>query len=66
MYRLICNGVKTRLMAIFKTTLVKWGNSVGVSIPKPIRDTLKLDAGDEVELIDKDDHVVLRKQSKSR
>ena len=53
-------------MAIFKTTLVKWGNSVGVSIPKPIRDTLKLEAGDEVELVDKEDHVVLRKQTKSR
>jgi AbrB family looped-hinge helix DNA binding protein len=51
-------------MAIFKSRLVKWGNSVGVSIPKPIRDTLKMDAGDEVELIDKEDHVVLRKKVK--
>jgi AbrB family looped-hinge helix DNA binding protein len=51
-------------MAIFKTTLVKWGNSVGVSIPKPIRDTLKLEAGNEVELIDKEDHIVLKKASK--
>jgi len=51
-------------MAIFKTTLVKWGNSVGVSIPKPIRDTLKLEAGNEVELIDKEDYVILRKPKK--
>jgi AbrB family looped-hinge helix DNA binding protein len=51
-------------MAIFKTTLVKWGNSVGVNIPKPIRDTLKFEAGDEVELVDKEDHVILRKASK--
>lgn len=51
-------------MAVFKSTLVKWGNSVGVNIPKPIRDTLKMDAGDEVELIDKEDHIVIRKASK--
>ncbi len=48
-------------MAIFKTKLVKWGNSVGVAIPKPIRDTFKLEAGDEVELVDKVDHVIIRK-----
>ncbi|MGI0049492.1 MAG: AbrB/MazE/SpoVT family DNA-binding domain-containing protein [Nitrososphaera sp.] len=53
-------------MAVFKSTLVKWGNSVGVNIPKPIRDTLKLEAGDEVELIDKEDHIILRKPQKSK
>lgn len=48
-------------MAVFKTKLVKWGNSVGVNIPKPIRDTLQMDAGTEVELIDRPDHVILRR-----
>ena len=48
-------------MAIFKTKLVKWGNSVGVTLPKPLRDTLKLEAGDEVELVDKNGYVMLRK-----
>lgn len=51
-------------MAVFKATLVKWGNSVGVNIPKPIRDTLKMEAGDEVELVDKEDHIVMRKAGK--
>jgi AbrB family looped-hinge helix DNA binding protein len=51
-------------MAVFKSTLVKWGNSVGVNIPKPIRDTLKMNAGDEVELIDKEDHFIVRKANK--
>lgn len=51
-------------MAVFKSTLVKWGNSVGVNIPKPIRDTLKMEVGDEVELIDKEDHFIVRKTSK--
>jgi AbrB family looped-hinge helix DNA binding protein len=48
-------------MAIFKTKLVKWGNSVGVAIPKPIRDTFKLEAGDDIELVDKENYVIIRK-----
>ena len=48
-------------MAIFKTRLIKWGNSIGVNIPKPIRDTLKLNDGDSVELIDKEDHFIIKK-----
>jgi AbrB family looped-hinge helix DNA binding protein len=51
-------------MATFKSKLVKWGNSVGVSIPKPVRDALHLDAGDVVELIDKDDYVIIKKANK--
>jgi AbrB family looped-hinge helix DNA binding protein len=51
-------------MAVFKTKLIKWGNSVGVSIPKPIRDMLKLDAGDKVELVDKDGYVIIKKSEK--
>jgi AbrB family looped-hinge helix DNA binding protein len=52
-------------VAIFKTKLIKWGNSVGITIPKPIRDTLNFTIGDDVELIDKENHVILRK-SKER
>jgi AbrB family looped-hinge helix DNA binding protein len=48
-------------MAVFKTKLVKWGNSVGVTLPKPIRDTFNLEVGDEVELIDKKEYVIIRK-----
>jgi AbrB family looped-hinge helix DNA binding protein len=53
-------------MAIFKSKLVKWGNSVGVIIPKPIRNTLDIEAGDSVELIDKDDTIVLRKTTNEK
>jgi AbrB family looped-hinge helix DNA binding protein len=52
-------------VAVFKTKLIKWGNSVGITIPKPIRDTLNFTIGDDVELIDKENHVILRK-SKER
>ena len=48
-------------MTVFKTKLVNWGNSVGVTLPKPIRDTFNLEVGDEVELIDKNEYVIIRK-----
>ncbi|HEY3525207.1 MAG TPA: AbrB/MazE/SpoVT family DNA-binding domain-containing protein [Nitrososphaeraceae archaeon] len=48
-------------MAIFKTKLVKWGNSVGISIPKALRDTIGLEAGDNVELVDKQNYIIIRK-----
>jgi AbrB family looped-hinge helix DNA binding protein len=49
------------MLAVFKTKLVRWGNSVGVALPKPLRDTLKLEAGDEVELIDREDHIIMKR-----
>jgi AbrB family looped-hinge helix DNA binding protein len=49
------------ILAVFKTKLVRWGNSVGVALPKPLRDTLKLEAGDEVELIDSEDHIIMKR-----
>ena len=48
-------------MAKFKAKLVKWGNSVGVSLPKPIRDSLDLNAGDEVVIIDEDGKLTIQK-----
>ncbi len=48
-------------MARFRAKLVKWGNSVGLSLPKPVRDSLNLKAGDSVEIIDKDDSVTIKK-----
>ncbi len=65
MYRLKYNTKYNKIrMAVFKTKLIKWGNSVGVSIPKPVRDTLKLDAGDKVDLVDKDGYVIIKKSEK--
>jgi AbrB family looped-hinge helix DNA binding protein len=39
------------LSATFEATLVKWGNSVGLAIPKPIRDGMKLEAGDRIRIV---------------
>jgi len=52
-------------MAKFNAKLVKWGNSVGVSIPKPIRDSLGLEAGDDVEIKDIDDSIIIRKEGET-
>ncbi|WP_159357318.1 AbrB/MazE/SpoVT family DNA-binding domain-containing protein [Candidatus Nitrosocosmicus agrestis] len=49
-------------MAKFKTKLSKWGNSVGLNLPKPLRDTFDLKEGDEIELEDKEDYIILRKK----
>ena len=48
-------------VAKFKAKLVKWGNSVGVSLPKPIRDSLELEAGDNVVITDKDGTILIQK-----
>lgn len=48
-------------MAKFRAKLVSWGNSVGLNLPKPIRDSLNLKAGDEVEIVDKEDSIIIKK-----
>jgi len=53
-------------VAKFKAKLVKWGNSVGVSLPKPVRDSLDLEAGDEVEITDSGKIIVIRKIDRTK
>jgi|GEM_PF-1323501 AbrB family looped-hinge helix DNA binding protein len=53
-------------MAKFKAKLVTWGNSVGINLPKPIRDSLNLNAGDEVEIVDNQDIITIRKMQDAR
>ncbi|MDN5868285.1 MAG: AbrB/MazE/SpoVT family DNA-binding domain-containing protein [Candidatus Nitrosocosmicus sp.] len=48
-------------MVKFKTKLSKLGNSVGVFIPKPLRDSLDLEIGDDIEMEEKGDSIILRK-----
>ena len=45
----------------FEATLVKWGNSVGFALPKPIRDGLELNAGDKIILVVDNDKVYIKK-----
>jgi antitoxin component of MazEF toxin-antitoxin module len=54
-------------MAKFYGSLIKWGNSVGINLPRPIRESLKLEAGaDKVEIIDEQDRIIIKKISSSR
>ncbi len=45
----------------FEATLVKWGNSVGFSIPKPIRDGMNLNPGDKITIVVQDDKICIKK-----
>ena len=61
----LCNSIEKSnviLMPVkFEATLVKWGNSVGFALPKPIRDGLELNAGDKITLIVDNDKVYIKK-----
>ena len=43
-------------------TLQKWGNSVGVRLPKPMLEQVGLKEGTQVEVTVKGDHLVIRRQ----
>jgi AbrB family looped-hinge helix DNA binding protein len=51
----------TSMSAEFQGTLVKWGTSVGLAIPKPIRDGMKLKAGDKITMILRDNMICIQK-----
>lgn len=43
------------------TTIVKWGNSQGVRIPKPLLENIGLAENDAVELVLEQDRIVIKK-----
>lgn len=43
-----------------KATIQKWGNSLGVRIPKIIAEDLMLENGSEVELIEESDRIIIQ------
>ena len=45
----------------FHSSLVKWGNSVGFVLPKPIRDGMKLKAGDKIRIVVEANRIYLEK-----
>jgi AbrB family looped-hinge helix DNA binding protein len=45
----------------FHSNLVKWDNSVGFVLPKPIRDGMKLKAGDKLRIVVEDDRRYVEK-----
>ena len=49
------------MSAEFEITLVKWGNSVGLALPKPIRDGMKIKAGDKLKLVLQNDKICVER-----
>jgi antitoxin MazE len=43
-------------------TLQKWGNSVGVRLPKPLLRQVGLAEGSQVDVLVEGDHLVIRRQ----
>jgi AbrB family looped-hinge helix DNA binding protein len=53
------------MSAQFEGTLVKWGTSVGIAIPKPIRDGMNLKAGDKIKIMLRNDMICIQKLNES-
>ena len=49
-----------------QTRISKWGNSLGVRIPKIMADDLKLQNGSEVELLEESDEIIIRPHRKRK
>ena len=52
------------MSAIFEGTLVKWGTSVGLVIPKPVREGMKLGSGDKIRFILQENRLCIEKIEK--
>jgi antitoxin MazE len=50
------------LEAGMAVTLQKWGNSVGVRLPKPMLEQVGLKEGVQVDVLVEGDHLVIRRQ----
>jgi len=48
------------------TTIVKWGNSRGVRLPKYLLDSVKLTDNDTVEVVTENDNIVIKKTAEKR
>ena len=44
-------------------TIVKWGNSRGIRLPKPFLETLDLNENDTVDIMTENDAIVIRKST---
>lgn len=47
-----------------RATIQKWGNSLGVRIPKVIAEDLMLENGSEVELFEESDKIIIQPKEK--
>ena len=48
------------------TTIVKWGNSRGIRLPKPFLENLNLKDNDTVDILTDNDSIIIKKSLKYR
>lgn len=48
------------------TKVQKWGNSQGLRLPKHILEMARIDVGDEVEVVVREDEITVRKPSRKK
>lgn len=51
---------------IMQTTIVKWGNSQGIRLPKFLLDSVNLTDNDTVEVTASDDTIIIKKSDSKR
>lgn len=51
---------------LMSTTVQKWGNSLGIRIPRQIAEQIAVEQGSEVELIVSDDYTLIVKPRKKK
>jgi len=49
-----------------QTTIVKWGNSRGIRLPKLLLDSVNLSDNDTVELKTENDSIIIKKSTRER
>jgi len=49
-----------------QTTIVKWGNSRGIRLPKPFLDSVNLSTNDLVDVRTENDTIIIKKATKNR
>ena len=60
-FKSISNKLNWDMSAEFEGTLVKWGTSLGLAIPKPIRDGMNLKAGDKIKILLRQNMICIKK-----
>lgn len=56
-----CNILITSI--IMKTYVLKWGNSLGIRLPKTLAKLLGVDQGDEIEMVVRKDKMTIQKKT---
>ena len=57
-------NISEREVSCMTTTIVKWGNSRGIRLPKPFLENLNLSDNDEVDIITENNAIIIKKSVK--